>query len=128
MFADPWLASQGQQSHETSSHEGPQYQAVVLAQIGARPAGREQDMFPDPFLASQGQQSQETSSREGPEYQAVIPAQIGTRPAGREQDDPHCGIPGPSSADAMAMAAGPERLSALALPADATSDILIGML
>lgn len=69
----------------------------------------------------------ETSSREGDQYQATIPAQIGKRPApGREEDDPHCGIPGPSTEQALALAKGPELVAARALPPDATSDILLG--
>lgn len=74
-----------------------------------------------------GQEPKETSSREGDQYQAAIPAQIGKRPApGREEDDPHCGIPGPSTEQALALAKGPELAAARALPPDATSDILLG--
>ena len=63
----------------------------------------------------------------GDQYQATIPAQIGKRPApGREEDDPHCGIPGPSTEQALALAKGPELAAARALPPDATSDILLG--
>ena len=73
------------------------------------------------------QEPKETSSREGDQFQAAIPAQVGQRPApGKEEDDPHCGIPGPSTEQALALAKGSELAAARALPPDATSDILLG--
>ncbi len=46
-------------------------------------------------------------------------------PAGEaaEAQEPLAALPGPSEAEALASAAGPERLQALSLPRDATADV-----
>ncbi len=43
--------------------------------------------------------------------------------AGRESEDPHAGEPGPPEAEALAAAAGPEKLSADMMPRDAVVDL-----
>ena len=47
--------------------------------------------------------------REGEEYQARIPPRICAHPAGRERDHPRSGMPGPSTLEALAIAAGFEK-------------------
>lgn len=70
------------------------------------------------------QRERKPAIREGPAYQAAVPAgpPAAPRPQGREADDPRAGVPGPTPAEALALAAGPEKDSADALPLDARAD------
>jgi hypothetical protein len=69
------------------------------------------------------QRERKPSIREGPQYQAEVPSGPPMpRPTGAEEDDPRAAIPGPSPEEALAMAAGPEKDSAEALPLDARLD------
>ena len=60
--------------------------------------------------------------REGREFQAQIPLQVSEYPPGREQDNPHAGLPGPSTLEALAIAAGFEKDASDSLHIDAIAD------
>ena len=74
------------------------------------------------------QRERRPAIREGPAYQANVPAGPPRlpRPSGREEDDPRAGVPGPTPLEALALAAGPEKDSADALPLDARADPALG--
>ena len=61
--------------------------------------------------------------REGPQYQAEIPESLGVRPSGSfEAQDPRSGTPGPSTQEALALAAGYEKQASDSLHIDAVAD------
>lgn len=60
--------------------------------------------------------------REGTDFQARIPLHLPRRPSGREQDHPRAGLPGPSTLEALAIAAGFEKDSSDSLHIDAVAD------
>ena len=60
--------------------------------------------------------------REGPQYQAEIPEPVGPRPPGVEAEDPRSGTPGPSTQEALALAAGYEKQASDSLHIDAVAD------
>ena len=60
--------------------------------------------------------------REGPEYQAKIPQRLASHPSGRELDNPHAGLPGPSTLEALAIAASFEKDASDSLHIDAVAD------
>ena len=60
--------------------------------------------------------------REGPEFQAHIPDYKGPSPSGREQDERRAGVPGPSSLEALALAASYEKQASERLHIDAVAD------
>lgn len=60
--------------------------------------------------------------REGPRYQAEVPPLQGRRPAGNEKDDPRAGLPGPTTLEALALAATREKQASDALHIDAVAD------
>ncbi|GAB4823708.1 hypothetical protein N2152v2_010754 [Parachlorella kessleri] len=61
--------------------------------------------------------------RVGSRYQATIPLVDSRGPPGQESSDPRAGAPGPPEAEALASAAGPEKLSADLMPRDAVADL-----
>lgn len=60
--------------------------------------------------------------REGSEFQAAIPQRVASYPSGRELDNPHAGLPGPSTLEALAIAAGFEKDASDGLHIDAIAD------
>lgn len=60
--------------------------------------------------------------REGREYQAFIPPQISAHPLGREHEHPRSGLPGPSTLEALAIAASFEKDASDGMHIDAVAD------
>ena len=61
--------------------------------------------------------------REGANFQARIPLRLAAQPSGREQDHPRAGLPGPSTLEALAIAAGFEKDASDSLHIDAVADL-----
>ncbi len=69
------------------------------------------------------QRDRKPAIREGPQYQARVPdGPPRPRPTGSEGDDPRAGMRGPTPEEMLAIAAGPEKEAANALPPDARTD------
>ena len=69
------------------------------------------------------QRDRKPAIREGPQYQARVPdGPPRPRPGGSEEDDPRAGTRGPTPEEMLAIAAGPEKEAASALPPDARTD------
>jgi hypothetical protein len=69
------------------------------------------------------QRDRKPAIREGPQYQAVVPeGPPRPKPTGSEEDDPRSGTRGPTPEEMRAIAAGPEKDAADALPPDARTD------
>lgn len=60
--------------------------------------------------------------REGMQYQARIPEYQGPKPDGREQDERRAGMPGPTTLEALALAASYEKQASERLHIDAIAD------